>query len=589
MSMNKGKPSPCPLCDAEPISATRQADKDAYEMECRRCGKFSISGTLYSSRDIPIALRPWLSAYTRQSHEQGKLSEMLVSSNIQALGQAMQNISPKGRATGLLQMLIRRTSHVGAPVEFAPEWDYPLATAQNSQEAMFHIGELKTKGLIRFHDMTHLLVTHDGWAGGNQTSLLSPPSSMADPDSQNGGKQWGVFICHASEDKREVVNPLAKELEKHDLRVWLDSSVLTIGDSLRRKIDEGLGNSRFGVVVFSQAFFTKKWPQKELDGLAQREVSEGKIILPVLHKVTHDDIRKYSVTLADKVAISTEHGIPKLAEQIVQAVQSSTNTEKQATISTPLESTGTDITSSPGPSRISTRPSKQDGLPVMKHETSTQFFSERFAKAFPGVRGIQWFRNFTEVMERLAIFFTKPIVFSGALPIWWWRSGDMHIQHFSILSNNTCLLDHQEIRIEELAAVNAGSYYQEFLYIKAQPSQPSGLYDTSHIPDQIALRGYAKEEFALFRGRPITRAEYDNGAATFDGRVVELNGEAELREIFLTPYNLIIAPHESPINNNDFDQARDELLNHILRGQATIEDLTAAILKLPRRERYNKQ
>lgn len=266
MNISKGKPSPCPLCDAEPISASPLADKDAYEVECRRCGKFSISGTLYSSRDIPIALRPWLSAYTRQG-EYGKLTEMLVSSNIQALGQAMQNLPPKDRAIGLLQMLIRRTSHVGAPVEFSPEWDYPLATAQNSQEAMFHVGELKTTRLIRFHDMTHLLVTHDGWAWGNQTPLSIPPSSMADTDAQKGEKQWDVFISHASEDKVAVVDPLAKELQKHGLRVWLDRSVLTIGDSLSRKIDEGLGSSRFGIVVLSQNFFTKSWPQRELDGL----------------------------------------------------------------------------------------------------------------------------------------------------------------------------------------------------------------------------------------------------------------------------------------------------------------------------------
>lgn len=590
MSMNKGKPSPCPLCDAEPISATPQADKDAYEMECRRCGKFSISGTLYSSRDIPIALRPWLSAYTRQKHELGKHTEMLVSSNIQALGQAMQNISPKDRATELLQMLIGRTSHVGAPVEFSPEWDYPLATAKNPQEAMFHVEELKRKGLIRFRDMTHLLVTHDGWAVGDQTYLLRPPSSMAGTDAQKEGKQWDVFVCHASEDKSAVVDPLEKELQKHGLHIWLDRSVLTIGDSLRRKIDEGLSNSRFGVVIFSQAFFTKEWPQKELDGLAQREISEGKVILPILHKVTHSDIRKYSVTLADKVAISTEHGIPQLAKHIVQAIQSSTKTGKQATISTPLGSTDADTTANPAPSRVSIRPSNQeDGLPVMKHETSTQFFSERFAKAFPGVRGTQWFRDPIKAIERLALFFTKPIAFGGHHPIWWWRSGNMYIQDFSILSNNTILLDHQELIIDELAAVNAGSYYQEFLYVKAKPSQPSGLNDISSLPDQIALRGYAKEEFALFRGRPVTRAEYDDGAAVIDGCVVTLNGEAQLRERFLTPYNFIIAAHESPINNDRFDEPCNEMLNRILRGEATIEELSTATLKLPRREHYNRR
>lgn len=589
MSMSKGKPSPCPLCDAEPISAARQADKDIYEVECRRCGKFSISGALYSSRDIPISLRPWLSAYTRQNHEHGKPTELLVSSNIQTLGQAMQNISPKDRATGLLQMLIRRTSHVGSPVEFSPEWDYPLATAQNPQEAMFHVEELKRKGLIKFHDMTHLLVTHDGWTVDDQAYLLRPPSSLADTNAQREEKRWDVFICHASEDKSAVVDPLEKELQKHGLRVWLDRSVLTIGDSLRRKIDEGLGSSRFGVVVLSQAFFTKSWPQRELDGLVQREISEGKVILPIWHNVSHADILKYSSPLADKVAVSTQHGIPTLAQEIIQAVQSPADIVKKAIIPVPVELTSTIASSKPDLNRIPIHPSKQDGLPVMKHETSTQFFSERFAKAFPGVRGIQWFRDPIKAIERLALFFTKPIVFGGHHPIWWWRSGNMYIQNFSILSNDTILLDHQELIIDELAAVNAGSYYQEFLYIKAKPAQPSGLYDISSVPDQIALRGYAKEEFSLFHERPVTRAEYDDGAAVIDGRVVRLNGEAQLRERFLTPYNFLIAAHESPINNDRFDEPCNEMLNRILRGEATIEELSTAILKLPRREHYNRR
>ena len=137
--------------------------------------------------------------------------------------------------------------------------------------------------------------------------------------------------------------------------------------------------------------------------------------------------------------------------------------------------------------------------------------------------------------------------------------------------------------------LNAGSYYQEFLYIKAKPSQPSGLYDISSISEQVALWGYAREEFARFRERSITRAEYDDGAAVIDGHVVELNGEAQLRETFLTPYNLIIAPHESPINNNEFDETRVELLNQILRGEATVEELASAVLKLPRREYYNRR
>ena len=266
MNMKTGTPSPCPLCDADPISALRLRGKDAYEIVCRRCGNFSISGTLYSSRDIPNALRPWLSAYTRQGHEHGNPTEMLVSSNIKALGQEMERISPKDRAERLLRTLIKQTSHVGASVEFSSAWDYPLATAQNSHEADFHLVELKKRGLI--DTMGHLIVTHDGWAHGNPAPAVPIAyPSRSDIDLRQIGKEWDVFICHASEDKATVVEPLAMALGREGLRVWYDRSVLTIGDSLRRKISEGLSRSRLGVVVISPAFFTKSWPQWPAAGL----------------------------------------------------------------------------------------------------------------------------------------------------------------------------------------------------------------------------------------------------------------------------------------------------------------------------------
>jgi hypothetical protein len=137
-----------------------------------------------------------------------------------------------------------------------------------------------------------------------------------------------------------------------------------------------------------------------------------------------------------------------------------------------------------------------------------------------------------------------------------------------------------------LIAINAGSYYQSFIYLQTKPSEPSGLNDHSNIADQVALWGYAREEFALFRGRPVKRTEYDDGSAVIDGEVVRLNREAEIRVKYLTPYNLLIAPQDSPINNNQFDRARVNLLNRVLEGTSTIEELTAAVLLLPKIERH---
>ncbi len=93
--------------------------------------------------------------------------------------------------------------------------------------------------------------------------------------------KWSTFICHVTADKKDFVTALAKELQKFGVTVWLDEFILTVGDSLRQKIDEGLSKSRYGVVAFSPSFFEKKWPQTELDGLFAREMEgKRKIILP---------------------------------------------------------------------------------------------------------------------------------------------------------------------------------------------------------------------------------------------------------------------------------------------------------------------
>jgi len=115
-----------------------------------------------------------------------------------------------------------------------------------------------------------------------------------------------VFISHASEDKEDVARPLADLLAVEGLNVWYDEFSLTVGDSLRRSIDRGLALSRFGVVVLSPDFFRKEWPQAELDGLvAKQRATGGKVVLPIWHRVTKDEVLAFSPTLADLKALST--------------------------------------------------------------------------------------------------------------------------------------------------------------------------------------------------------------------------------------------------------------------------------------------
>ena len=94
-----------------------------------------------------------------------------------------------------------------------------------------------------------------------EAPLASVPSLVQEPpqSAEGDGRTYDVFISHASEDKEEVVRPLAQALRDHGLEVWFDEFELRIGSSLRRTIDRGLAGSRFGVVVFSKDFFGKGW------------------------------------------------------------------------------------------------------------------------------------------------------------------------------------------------------------------------------------------------------------------------------------------------------------------------------------------
>jgi hypothetical protein len=86
-----------------------------------------------------------------------------------------------------------------------------------------------------------------------------------------------LFVCHASEDRDDFVRPLAEELGK-EYEVWYSEYELTLGDSLLQKIDQGLVACDFGIVVLSKAFFEKRWPRAELDGLFGRETRSRKLI-----------------------------------------------------------------------------------------------------------------------------------------------------------------------------------------------------------------------------------------------------------------------------------------------------------------------
>lgn len=134
-------------------------------------------------------------------------------------------------------------------------------------------------------------------------------------------QKWDLFISHASEDKEKLVKPLAELLRRYGVRIWYDEFELKLGDSLSQRIDEGLRQAAFGLVVLSRSFFAKQWTDYELRSLLTRNIGGQRVILPVWHDIGKEDVQKYSLYLSDIKALSSDLGIEALAQEIIHRVR----------------------------------------------------------------------------------------------------------------------------------------------------------------------------------------------------------------------------------------------------------------------------
>lgn len=223
-------------------------------------------------------------------------------------------------------------------------------------------------------------------------------------------------------------------------------------------------------------------------------------------------------------------------------------------------------------------------------DSSTSFFDYRFGKAFPGVRGMKEFNEPQECVNRLEILLRSPLKKEGLTsPIWWFRGGaNLHIDKFVRLSKTKFLMNCNEIEINRIVIYASSEYYKKFVYVEAKPEKATGLYQEiseEDIAEHIRRYGEYHEEYAVYNGKNVTRAEYDDGAAVIDGKVVDMGNEAKLRIRYLTPYNFIICAQFNPINETKNDSIMKMFMDGILQGTYSINDIVKFVDGLYRHKR----
>lgn len=71
-----------------------------------------------------------------------------------------------------------------------------------------------------------------------------------------------VFLSHASKD-REIARQIASDLQSMGVTVWFDAAEIKVGDTLLEKINEGISNSDFIILLLSKESMKSAWVQNE--------------------------------------------------------------------------------------------------------------------------------------------------------------------------------------------------------------------------------------------------------------------------------------------------------------------------------------
>lgn len=119
--------------------------------------------------------------------------------------------------------------------------------------------------------------------------------------------EFDVFISHANKDKNNLIEELYQSLLKLDISIFYDKETLEWGDNWKERILNGTKKAEFAIIVISENFFDREWTERELSEFLNRQDRNGqKLILPIIHNITLQQLQEKYPNLADIQAIESK-------------------------------------------------------------------------------------------------------------------------------------------------------------------------------------------------------------------------------------------------------------------------------------------
>lgn len=123
-----------------------------------------------------------------------------------------------------------------------------------------------------------------------------------------------VFLSYTSDDL-DLARKLAEALEASGIETWWDKWCIYPGDSLRQKIDEGIGGCTHFLVLLTPQSIDKPWVNQEMDAGLVRKLNDQCRFLPVRRELPVSQLPPLLSGMHSPV-IATDEDIAQLVNDI---------------------------------------------------------------------------------------------------------------------------------------------------------------------------------------------------------------------------------------------------------------------------------
>lgn len=121
---------------------------------------------------------------------------------------------------------------------------------------------------VRREDATNLIVSTKGspaFARELERRLGMTTGTIETKGAKSPAEVPVLYLAHASEDHETLARPLAERMMANGIEVWFDEWEIRTGDSLRRKMEDGLQACTHFLVLLTPIALSKPWVQSEID------------------------------------------------------------------------------------------------------------------------------------------------------------------------------------------------------------------------------------------------------------------------------------------------------------------------------------